>query len=63
MNHYQSNLTDNQWQVIEKFLDMQVRKRKSDLKKQEGKAIQDKKTPKKQRKASYRKPSCTSGGT
>jgi hypothetical protein len=34
----------------------------SDLKKQEGKAIQDKKTPKKQRKASYRKPSCTSGG-
>jgi transposase len=28
MNHYPSNLTDNQWQVIEKFLDVQVRKRK-----------------------------------
>ena len=28
MNHYSSNLTDNQWQVIEKFLDVQVRKRK-----------------------------------
>jgi hypothetical protein len=35
----------------------------SDLKKQEGKAIQDKKNAQKQRKASYRKTSCTSGGT
>ncbi len=31
MNHYPSNLTDNQWQVIEKFLDVQVRKRKYSL--------------------------------
>jgi len=28
MNHYPSNLTDNQWQIIEKFLDVQMRKRK-----------------------------------
>ena len=25
MNHYSTDLTDNQWQVIEKFLDVQVR--------------------------------------
>ena len=31
MNHYPSNLTDNQWQVIEKFLDVQARKRKYSL--------------------------------
>lgn len=31
MNHYSTNLTDNQWQVIEKFLDVQVRKRKYSL--------------------------------
>ena len=31
MNHYPSNLTDNQWQIIEKFLDVQVRKRKYSL--------------------------------
>ena len=31
MNHYPSNLTDNQWQVIEKFLDVQVRKSKYSL--------------------------------
>ena len=31
MNHCPSNLTDNQWQVIEKFLDVQVRKRKYSL--------------------------------
>jgi hypothetical protein len=31
MNHYPSNLTDNQWQVIEKFLDVQVRKRRHPL--------------------------------
>ena len=28
MNSYPANLTDNQWQVIEKFLDVQERKRK-----------------------------------
>ena len=31
MNHYSTDLTDNQWQVIEKFLDVQVRKRKYSL--------------------------------
>ena len=31
MNQYPTNLTDNQWQVIEKFLDVQVRKRKYPL--------------------------------
>ncbi|MBO5798995.1 MAG: transposase [Paludibacteraceae bacterium] len=31
MNHYSTDLTDNQWQVIEKFLDVQVRKRKYPL--------------------------------
>ena len=31
MNHYPSNLTDNQWQIIEKFLDVQVRKRRHPL--------------------------------
>jgi len=31
MNHYPTDLTDNQWQVIEKFLDVQVRKRKYPL--------------------------------
>jgi hypothetical protein len=31
MNHYPSNLTDNQWQVIEKLLDVQVRKSKYSL--------------------------------
>ena len=31
MNHYPSNLSDNQWQVIEKFLDVQARKRKYSL--------------------------------
>ena len=25
MNHYSTDLTDNQWQVIEKFLNVQVR--------------------------------------
>lgn len=28
MNNYPANLIDNQWQVIEKFLDAQERKRK-----------------------------------
>ena len=31
MNNYPTNLTDNQWQVIEKFLDVQERKRKYPL--------------------------------
>ncbi|MBO5131480.1 MAG: transposase [Paludibacteraceae bacterium] len=31
MNHYSTDLTNNQWQVIEKFLDVQVRKRKYSL--------------------------------
>lgn len=31
MNHYSTDLTDNQWQGIEFFLDMQVRKRKYSL--------------------------------
>jgi len=31
MNHHPSNLTDNQWQVIEIFLDVQVRKYKYPL--------------------------------
>ena len=31
MNHYSTDITDNQWQVIEKFLDVQVRKRKYPL--------------------------------
>ena len=31
MNHYPSNLIGNQWQVIENFLDVQVRKRKYSL--------------------------------
>ena len=31
MNHYSTDLTDNRWQVIEKFLDVQVRKRKYSL--------------------------------
>ena len=31
MNSYPTNLTDNQWQVIEKFLDVQERKRKYPL--------------------------------
>jgi len=31
MNHYSTDLTDNQWQVIEKFLGVQVRKRKYSL--------------------------------
>ena len=31
MNSYPTNLTDNQWQVMEKFLDVQVRKRKYPL--------------------------------
>ena len=31
MNHHPSNLTDNQWQVIEKLLDVQARKRKYSL--------------------------------
>ena len=31
MNHYSTDLTDNQTQVIEKFLDVQVRKRKHPL--------------------------------
>ena len=31
MNHYSTDFTDNQWQVIEKFLDVQVRKRKYSL--------------------------------
>ena len=31
INHYPSNLTDNQWQVIEKVLGVQVRKRKYSL--------------------------------
>ncbi len=31
MNHHSTDLTDNQWQVIENFLDVQVRKRKYSL--------------------------------
>ncbi|MCQ2193621.1 MAG: transposase [Paludibacteraceae bacterium] len=31
MNNYPTNHTDNQWQVIEKFLDVQERKRKYPL--------------------------------
>ena len=31
MNHYSTDLTDNQWQVIENFLDVQVRNRKYSL--------------------------------
>ena len=31
MNHYPTNLTDNRWQVIEKILDVQARKRKYPL--------------------------------
>ncbi len=31
MNHYSTELTDNQWQVIEKLLDVQARKRKYSL--------------------------------
>ncbi len=31
MNNYPTNLTDNRWQVIEKHLDVQERKRKYPL--------------------------------
>ncbi|MCQ2218433.1 MAG: transposase [Paludibacteraceae bacterium] len=31
MNNYPTNLTDNQWQVIDKFLDVQERKSKYPL--------------------------------
>ena len=31
MKNYSTNLTDNQWKIIEKFLDVQVRKRKYPL--------------------------------
>ena len=31
MNQYPTNFTDNQWQVIEKFLDVQMRKCKYSL--------------------------------
>ena len=31
MNNYPTNLTDNQWKIIEKFVDVQARKRKYPL--------------------------------